>query len=113
MLIQGKDRGGAGKLTEDVPDDVLEEFAEQCVLIAEILNAEGVGGWNNALPEDDEDEDSDDDEDSEEDEALIAALSGSLASSSPDANDSSQENGEDGRDDDEEAVIEALAGSLK
>jgi hypothetical protein len=113
MLIQGKDRGGAGKLTKDVPDDVLEEFAEQCVLIAEILNAEGVGSWNNALPEDDEDEDSDDDEDSEEDEALIAALSGSLASSSPDANDSSQENGEDGRDDDEEAVIEALAGSLK
>lgn len=118
MLVHGRlqtssSGSGSGLLADDVPDDVLEEFGEQCLLIADILNAEGEGSWNNATPDDDED-DEDDDSDGEEDEALIAALAGSLASSS-----SSSSLGAGGkeddpdRDDDEEAVIAALAGSLK
>ena len=111
MLVHAKGATGGGQLTTDVPDDVLEEFGEQCVLIADILNAEGEGSWNNAVPHEDEDEDDEDEEDEdgdEENEALIAALTGSLASSSPGAG-----GRDDDRDDDEEAVIEALAGSLK
>ena len=99
--------------------DVLDEFAEQCVLIADILRADDAkeaSKWNEASLNDDDEEDENENEDQEdedqEDEALIAALANSLTSSpSP----SSSPGGEDDADpdDDEEAVISALAGSLR
>ena len=106
-------------LTCDTPNDVLDEFAEQCVLIADILRADDAkeaSKWNEASLNDDDEEDENENEDQEdedqEDEALIAALANSLTSSpSP----SSSPGGEDDAypDDDEEAVISALAGSLR
>ena len=99
MLVYNRLDGPTKALTDGVVDDVLEEFGEQCSLIADILVTQ--------REEDDEDGEQSEDEEEEEgddDEALIAALAGSLKASG--------DVEEDEDDDDEEAVIAALTGSL-
>ncbi len=115
MLVHNRLDGPQTTLTKDgVVDDVLEEFSEQCNLIADIL----------VTRSEEEEDGTREVQDENEEEALISALAGSLKASGDvelgddgDENEGDKEaadddNDEDDDEDDEEAVIAALAGSL-